>query len=126
MLRIDLDGVVLAEAPFDVVASSKQIRNRPPRPVSVSLAPVAPTRADAVHCRVATSLTAEDPDYQIVAYRYRWTVAGKVVRTVRSAALSDTLRRGLAASGARIGCSVTPTDGKLSARPAAAAVVAGS
>ena len=77
-----------------------------------------------MQCRIATSLAAEDPDYDIVAYRYRWTIGAEVVRTVRSAALSDVLRRGLARPGERIGCSVTPTDGKLSARPAVAAVVA--
>jgi len=124
MIRVDVDDVVLAEAPFDVVARPSEVRNRRPSPVSASISPSAPTRADALQCRVSTSLVTEDPDYQIVAYRYRWTVGGRVVRTVRSAALSDVLRRGLAAPGQRVSCSVTPTDGQLSARPAVAAVVA--
>jgi hypothetical protein len=67
-----------------------------------------------VQCRLGTSLVAEDPDYDIVRYRYRWTVGGKLVRAVRSAALSDVLRRGAARSGQDVRCSVTPTDGRLS------------
>ena len=123
-LRVEVDDGVLAEAPFDVVARPSQLRNRRPRPVSASILPAAPTRADVLQCRISTSLVTEDPDYQIVAFRYRWTVGGRVVRTVRSAALSDVLRRGLAAPGQRVSCSVTPTDGRLAARPSVAAVVA--
>ncbi len=126
LVRIEVDGSVLADAPLAVVASAKRVRNRPPRPVTVSLTPAAPTQADIVQCRVTTSLATEDPDYAIVAYRYRWTIDGDIVRTVRSAALSDVLRRGLARPGERIACSVTPTDGKLSARAASASVVAAS
>ena len=74
-----------------------------------------------MQCLVVTSLGAEDPDYDVVAYRYRWTVADRVVRTVRSAALSDVLRAGVAAPGQRMSCSVTPTDGRLSAVTASAA-----
>ena len=34
----------------------------------------------------------EDPDFEIVRYRYRWTSGGRLVRQVTSAALSDALR----------------------------------
>jgi len=68
-------------------------------------------------------LSGEDPDFDLVSYRYRWTVGGKVVRTVRSAALSDVLRKGAATSGKPVRCSVTPSDGRLSGRTASAAVV---
>lgn len=54
----------------------------------------------------------EDPDYAIVRYRYRWRVAGKLVRSVTSAGLSDVLRHRLARSGQRVKCTVTPSDGK--------------
>ena len=52
---------------------------------------------------VATSVTRRDPDYDIVSYRYRWTVGGRVVRQVTTAALTDAIPTG----------SVLPADGRL-------------
>jgi hypothetical protein len=63
----------------------------------------------------------EDPDYDIVRYRYRWTVDGKRVRSVQSAALSDVLRKGFAGSGKVVRCAVTPSDGRLVGPTATAA-----
>jgi murein DD-endopeptidase len=120
-LQVELGGERVLDAPFRVVATQRQVRNRRPNVVSASLQPAAPRAQDVVQCLVATSLGAEDPDYDVVAYRYRWTVGGRVVRTVRSAALSDVARRGAAAPGQRLACSVTPTDGRLSAATASAA-----
>jgi hypothetical protein len=84
------------------------------------LRPASPTAQDVVECLVSTSLVAEDPDYDIVRYRYRWHVDGKLVRAVQSAALSDVLRRGLARPGRNVRCSVTPSDGRLSGPTASA------
>ena len=117
-LVVDLDGKVLADAPFDVVAAKGQARNRAPRPVSVELVPAAPSASRPVQCLVRTSLVTEDPDFEIVRYRYRWTVDGRLMRAVQSAALSDVLRKGLAGGGKRVRCSVTPSDGRLSGPPA--------
>jgi hypothetical protein len=50
----------------------------------------------------------EDPDYDIVRYRYRWTAGVRAVRTVTSAALSDVLRAGVVPPGQEVTCSVTP------------------
>ena len=75
--------------------------------------PEQPTSDDVIECRLATSLVTEDPDYDIVRYRYRWTVDGRTLRTVTSAALSDVLRHGLASPGQTVGCAVTPSDGRL-------------
>jgi hypothetical protein len=82
--------------------------------ISAALRPASPTAQDAVECLVSTSLVAEDPDYDIIRYRYRWTVDGKLVRAVQSAALSDVLRRGVARPGRSVRCAVTPSDGRLS------------
>ena len=71
-------------------------------------------------CTVRTSLITEDPDYDIVRYRYRWFVGNKRVRSITSAALSDVLRRDRLRPGAALRCEVTPSDGKLFA-PAASA-----
>ena len=117
---VDLDGKTLANAPFDVVDRSVEVRNRRPKAITVALLPQSPTPRDVVECRISTSLVAEDPDYGIVRYRYRWTVGGKLVRAVRSAALTDVLRKGSAQSGREVRCTVTPNDGRLDGRPATA------
>ena len=111
-LVVTLDGDVLADTGFDVVATKAQVRNRAPRRVSVEMSTASPSRP--VQCLVRTSLVAEDPDYDIVRYRYRWTVGGKLVRAVQSAALSDVLRKGAALAGQPVRCSVTPSDGRRS------------
>jgi len=119
-VRYELGDKLAAEAPFDVVATRKQVVNRPPNEVGVSLDPVAPRAGDVVFCRVATSLVTEDPDFDIVRYRYRWTSGSRVVRTVTSAALSDAVRRDAARAAERLTCEVTPSDGRLRG-PAASA-----
>lgn len=120
-LRLSSDGETLVDAPFRVVRSGRR-RNRPPRAVSVALAPASPTAEDVLQCLVRTSLVTEDPDYDLVRYRYAWRVDGRLVRRVTSAALSDMLRQRLALSGQRVSCTVTPSDGRAFGRRAEAAV----
>jgi hypothetical protein len=91
----------------------------------VELAPAAPRADEVAVCRIATSLVAEDPDYDIVRYRYRWTVGDRVVREVTSAALSDAIPRATARPGEAIGCSVVPSDGRLRGPAASATATAG-
>jgi len=123
-LVVDVAGRTVADAPFIVVARQRDVRARPPNAISAELLPAVPTATDVVQCQVRTSLVTEDPDYDIVRYRYRWSVGGKVVRSVRSAALSDVLRRGLAGSGKPVQCTVTPSDGRHSGVTAVAAGIA--
>lgn len=113
-LRYEVDGQTLATAPFDVVMGAAAIRNRPPNAIGVSVE----RAGNVLICRVRTSLATEDPDYAIVAYRYRWLVEGRVVRAVRSAGLTDVLPGDRAPSGAT--CAVTPTDGRDDGPTAAA------
>jgi len=108
-----LDGNVIAEAPFDVVMSAQDVRNRPPNAVVASLDPAAPRAGEVVVCKVASSLVTEDPDYQIVRYLYRWTAGTRVVRRVTSAALSDAIPNNVVRAGETLTCEVTPSDGKL-------------
>ena len=110
---VELEGKTLSDTSFEVVATAAGVRNRPPSEISVGLRPASPTATDVVECRLSTSLVAEDPDYDIVRYRYRWFVDGKLVRAVQSAALSDVLRKGLARPGKSVRCAVTPSDGRL-------------
>ncbi len=118
-LVVDVDGSTVADAPFRVVARPRDVRNRPPNAIGVELVPPAPSAASIVQCRVRTSLVTEDPDYDIVRYRYRWTVGGRLVRSVTSAALSDVVRQGAAAAGDVVRCFVTPSDGKVSGQTVA-------
>jgi hypothetical protein len=122
--RIELtgDGRTLVDAPFTVVSSQGAVRNRRPNPISVSLLPTDPTPADVLQCIVSTSLVTEDPDFQIMRYRYRWLVGTKWVRSLTSAALSDVLRHRLARRGQTVRCKVTPSDGRLSGPAASASV----
>jgi hypothetical protein len=116
----ELDGQALATAPFDVGTAASPIADRPPAPVRVELAPQAPNTEDVPVCLVRSPLVARDPDYDLVRYRFRWTVGGKLARRVTSAALSDALPHRLAEPGETIRCEVTPSDGRRSA-PAATA-----
>jgi murein DD-endopeptidase MepM/ murein hydrolase activator NlpD len=116
-ILFDLNGQPVAEAPLTVVASADQIVNRPPNPITAAIDPSSPnppTPADVLFCRVNTSLVNEDPDYDLVRYRYQWKVDGLSVRDVTSAALSDALPRGTAQLGSNVSCTVTPSDGTLS------------
>lgn len=117
-VRLTLNGATAAEAPFDVVATAAEIVNRPPDAVTVGLWPDRPRATDVLQCRIETDLVLDDPDYDIVRYRYVWSVDSVVVRDVTTAAHSDTLARGIAPAGAWVTCEVTPSDGVASA-PAA-------
>jgi hypothetical protein len=120
-VNVKLGETWLVDKPFTVVARAAQVRNRAPHRVVAELVPASPSPRGVVQCRVITTLAAEDPDFDIVSYRYRWTVGGKLVRAVRSAGLSDVLRKGAATSGKRVRCVVTPSDGRLDGPPASAA-----
>ncbi|HET8797590.1 MAG TPA: hypothetical protein VFO89_07880, partial [Thermoanaerobaculia bacterium] len=59
--------------------------------------------------------TFADPDYDVVRYRYEWRVNDAVVRDVTTAARSDTLARQYLLRDSVVSCSITPTDGSLTA-----------
>ena len=131
-LLVDLDALGgwrlrigdLVDAPFDVVTGGAA--NRPPNALeAVELSPAAPRANDVVFCLVRSSLTHEDPDYDIVRYRYRWLVAGRPFRTVTSAALSDAIPRATSLPGQRITCRVTPLDGRLAGPTSSITTVSG-
>lgn len=123
-VEVRLGDDTLVSRPFTVVARTEQVRNRAPHGIETELVPASPTPRGVVECRVTTALSAEDPDFDLVHYRYRWTVGGRLVREVRSAALSDVLRKGAAVSGETVRCAVTPSDGRLSGRTSSASAVA--
>ena len=102
-LRITLDGAVLADTSLRVVARAAQIVNRRPFPVTTRVT----VAGGVAQCVVQTSLAVRDPDFDLVAYRYRWTANGATIRTVTSAMISDIVR---VPPGSTPGCAVTTSD----------------
>lgn len=125
-VEIAFNGSTTVVAPFKVVGTSSEIVNRAPNAVSVSIRPARLTPGDVPRCEVATSLIHEDPDYDVMAYRYQWTVGNGVVREVTSAGLMDVLPRDIARAGDRIVCRVTPYDGVLEGPSASAEAIVSS
>ncbi len=125
-LELAFNGTTLITAPFLVVATSSEIRNRPPNAVTVSIKPALPTTNDVPRCEVETSLIREDPDYDVMRYRYQWTVGNRIVREVTSAGLMDALPRDAVRRGDRVVCRVTPNDGVLDGPAASAQVIVNS
>jgi hypothetical protein len=121
-LLLSINNQQLVDTPFQVVSSQSQIVNRAPNSITLGLDPATPSASDVIFCRVQTSPILEDPDYDTVRYRYRWSVNGTVVRDVTSAALSDALRKGLTNGGDSVTCNVTPSDGVLSGAAASSVV----
>lgn len=116
---VDVNEATVVNAPFTVAAVSRAV-NRRPNPVKVRLLPAAPVTGEVMACQVQTSLILEDPDYDLIRYKYVWKVNNRVVRTVTSAALSDVLAKGKAKKGDRVICSVTPGDGRANGATAVA------
>jgi hypothetical protein len=122
-VEIAFNGAPMFTAPFLVVASSSEIRNRPPNPIVVSIQPATLTTNDVPRCVVETSLVHEDPDYDVIAYRYLWTAGNRVVREVTSGGLMDALPRDVVRPGDTLVCRVTPNDGAVDGPPATAQVI---
>jgi hypothetical protein len=120
--QLELDGTPLIDAPFRVVASAKQVVNRPPNRIRLRLSP-APVAGEVAACEVLTSLIGEDPDYDLVKYRYEWRSGDKLLRAVTSAASTDLLAANLVRAGDRLSCRVTPSDGRRPGPPAVAKAV---
>ena len=88
--------------------------NRPPEPISVYLDPHNSNEGQALACLVNTTLTLDDPDYDLVRYEYVWTVNGGEVRRVTTAAHSDVLAHDQMNADDFVVCAVTPSDGVAS------------
>lgn len=110
-VQLFLNGVMQVDAPIQVVAVVDPLFNRAPEPIALSFDPPVPTQDEALFCRVAGSLTLDDLDFDIVRYRYVWTVDGAVVRDVVSAGLADAIPHHTAFGGDLVRCTVTPSDG---------------
>jgi hypothetical protein len=124
-LLYEMNGQLLVDVPVQVVASQTEFVNHPPNPITASLDPSSPGNGDVIFCRTGTSLAWRDPDFDIVRYRYHWSINGSTIREVTTAALSDAIPKGMANSGDILTCAVTPSDGALSGPMATVSVVVG-
>lgn len=108
--QFEVNGSRIVDVPFQVVASERQRKNRKPNAVKMRLTPAKPVEGQVMTCEVQTSLIAEDPDFDLVGYRYEWKVNNRVVRSVTSAALADLLPAGTAQPKDRVSCRVVVSD----------------
>lgn len=111
-LEFSINDVVYARAPFLVVNPGETVTNRPPAPITIAFDPPAATPDDVLFCRITSSPILDDPDYDIVRYRYVWRVNGAIIRDVTSAGRADAIPHSVASAGDTVSCSVTPSDGK--------------
>jgi len=102
-------------APFRVVATPDDLANRPPNPVGARFDPPRPDPARPLFCRVNSSLVLDDPDYDVVRYRYQWIVDGDLIRDIESAGRADCIPASSFTAKSVIDCVVTPSDGAASA-----------
>ncbi|MBL8991506.1 MAG: M23 family metallopeptidase [Phycisphaerae bacterium] len=119
---------VVTDAPLELRSVRSATYNRPPNAFTVSLDPPAPTATDAVYARVSASRTLDDPDYDILRYRYVWKRSGVIVRDVTHAGRSDAVPAGTLQLGSVLRCEVTcldPLDASTAAAPAQFTVTVG-
>lgn len=108
--QLEINGSLAVDVPFRVVASERQRTNRRPNAVRTRLTPTKPVEGQVMTCEVQTSLITEDPDFDVVGYRYEWKVNNRVVRSVTSAALADLLPADAAQPKDKVSCRVVVTD----------------
>ena len=87
--------------------------NRPPVTTGLFFSPEYPLEGDVLECNVNAGLNGDDPDRDIVQYRYAWHVNGALVRDVVSAGMNDALPRDAAVAGDMVTVEVTAGDGEL-------------
>jgi hypothetical protein len=118
-MKLKADNREVVNAPFTVVASPTSIVNRAPGAFTVDFEAPVLVPGHVPVCRVAGP-TFADPDYDVVSYRYRWSVDNDIVRDVTSAARMDALARDRVRAGTTLTCTVSASDGKLETQPVSA------
>lgn len=100
--------------PIEVLTKRRKQLNRAPvdvKKVSFAKKPVAGT---VPLCKLKKSpLVGDDPDYDVVSIEWTWTVNGKVVREVTTAAHTGALAVGMFDKGDTLECAARPADGDL-------------
>jgi len=119
-LGIMIDGRLQRELTLVVASEHASASNRPPhRPLVGRLQKTVDGAAVIWRCHLVPRIDGEDPDLDSVRYRYRWTLAGKVMRDVLSLAGTDVLALPENMAGL-VQCEVRADDGTLRSEAAIA------
>jgi hypothetical protein len=124
-VKIDINGVQLIDAPFELRAARTTDFNRAPSPVTAAFEPALPAQGGVIRATATADPVLDDLDFDIVRFHYVWKVNGSTVRDVTYAAASDVLRADLFHEGDTVTCDITPTDGVASAATVALSAVVG-
>ena len=108
MLELSVNGTVVSQSPIAITTGAAV--NRPPLAVVPAFDPSLAVAEQAVFCRVPFRLI-DDPDYDVVRYRYVWKRNGAVIRDSINASLADAIPASACAPGDLLTCTVTPGDG---------------
>ena len=109
--------------PLEIVAPGDETPNRAPQPINAAIEPSNPTSDDVLMCRVNSAGPMDDLDWDLVRFRYIWSVDGVVVRDTVSAGLADYLPRVDGCGGPVVTCEVIPSDGIVNGISNTASVV---
>lgn len=124
-INFSINDQLMASPQYQRVDSVNPEFNRAPEAIGVSFEPAAPKVEDVVVCRIDTSTVLDDLDFDVVSYEYVWEADDVEVRRIVSAAHSDAIPHHTAATGQRLTCSVTPSDGIEDGPTAQVSVVVG-
>jgi hypothetical protein len=111
-VTLDFNGTILDMYP-EIVEELDTTFNNAPNPIQIEVQPIEPFENDVLECNVLGSLTNDDPERDVVRYRYLWKVNDTVVRDTVSAAKKDVLAWDIALAGDNVTVSVTPNDGYI-------------
>lgn len=106
-----------------VTADGDETPNRAPQSIYTAIEPSNPTADDVLMCRVTSPGPLDDLDWDLVRYRYIWSVDGVVVRDTVSAGLADYLPSVDGCGGPVVTCEVIPSDGLIDGDSSTASVV---
>lgn len=108
--ELSINGQVLVSAPFRVTSSFVLNRNLPPNKVSLAFVPPSEPGAP-LSVKVLSPLVLDDPDYDVVKYRYVWSQGGQVLRDTVSAGHLDMIPGSAYQPHRDLSVTVTPSDG---------------
>jgi len=113
-VAIDMNDERVINAKVTVLDTGEAYINTPPTPAFAIFEPAEPTEDDAVFIRLQSDLVHDDFEYDLVRYRYVWSIDGAVVRDTISAGHADAIPSVASlGGGAQLCVSITPNDGDL-------------